>query len=75
MSKRSISTLNPGDKVNLKFGGSKQLGNDTYTETNVAFIRYYTEDGVKYAEFDSFTAYFAENRWRYGTSASVLTLI
>lgn len=74
MAKRSIRSLKAGDKVTLKFWGDKVIGNDPYEASDV-FKRFYTEDGVEYAEFEGFSAYMFQNRWRYGSGANVLTVL
>lgn len=74
MAKKSISNLTAGDKVRLKFHGSAQFGNDPYEETDV-FVGFRTEDGQEQAIFQMFDAYKADNRWRYGTSGEVVTVL
>lgn len=74
MAKNSVSNLKPGDKATLKFHGSKQWGNDPYEMTE-EFQGFYTEDGREYAKFESFSAYKDDSRWRYGSSAEVLTVL
>ena len=74
MAKQTIRDLKPGDKVTLKFAGSKTYGNDPYEEQSV-FKRLYVENGFEYAEFEEFTAYKADGYWRYGASAEILTVV
>lgn len=68
---KSISNLQPGETVHLKFHGSKQIGNDPYelTETFQGF----SKDGQE-AEFESFTAYRFNRGWAYGSGAHKLTI-
>lgn len=74
MSKPSIRDLKPGDKVTLKFRGSKTFGNEAYEEQSV-FKRFHTEAGRELAEFDDFSIYKADRYWRYGASAEIVTLL
>jgi hypothetical protein len=69
---RSISTLKPGEKVRLKFHGSKQIGNDPY-ELEASFVEF-TEDGNR-AVFDEVEAYKFNSRWCYGSGAHKLSIL
>lgn len=74
MANKSVSDLKSGDRVTLKFHGSKQFGNEPYEMTE-EFREFYTENGRPCARFESFSAYKEDNRWRYGTSGEVLTVL
>lgn len=74
MANKSVSNLKPGDKATLKFHGSKQFGNEPY-ELTEEFLEFYIENGRPRARFESFSAYKEGNRWRYGTSGEVLTVL
>lgn len=79
MARKSITTLTPGEDVCLKFHGSAVYGNEPY-EMDVKFVSHdFTDPDNRRATFDmgegsEFEAYFFENRWRYGSSAEVLTV-
>lgn len=78
---KTISKLTGGEKLRLKFHGSKTLGNEPY-ELDVTFLGF---DGVeRNAAFfqlgdegtnDQFKAYKLSNRWAYGTSSEKLTIV
>lgn len=69
---RSISTLKPGEKVRLKFHGSKQIGNDPY-ELNAEFVEF-NADKTR-AVFDEVEAYKCNGRWSYGSGAHPLSIL
>lgn len=80
MAKR-ISSLQHGDRINLKFHGSKQFGNEPYT-LPAEFLGYTGTDDDIHASFalngstnDVFEAYRMGNRWVYGASAERLSIV
>ena len=71
----NIRQLKVGDRGDLLFHGSKEYGNSSYSliltvekiDGDIITMR---EDGASFG----FDIYFSENRWRYGSSAEVITL-
>lgn len=76
MAGKTIRRLIPGEKVTLRFHGSKQFGNDPY-ELDMTFVG--LKDNGERAVFDDdgteFEAYKHANRWAYGSSAERLTVV
>lgn len=80
---RTISDLKSRELVRVKFHGSKRLGNEPY-ELDLIFEGMVLENGKPtraHFTFDEnpepivIEVYKMDNRWRYGTSAEVLTLV
>lgn len=75
---RSISTLKPGEHVNLRFHGSKQFGNEPY-EMEAVFVAFNADKSRATFNLnrgeDDFEAYKTINRWAYGTSAEKLSIV
>lgn len=69
---RSISSLKPGEKVRLKFHGSKQIGNDPY-ELDAEFVEF-NEDKTR-AVFDEVEVYKFGTRWSYGSGAHPVSIL
>lgn len=74
----SIKTLKPGQTAKLRFHGSSNLGNAPWEDT--CTLVSITEDRAVFGDPHNPTqgqweAYFSQRRWRYGTSAEVLSLI
>lgn len=69
---RSISTLKSGEKVRVKFHGSKQIGNEPY-ELDLVFVEF-NEDKTR-AVFDDVELYKFEGRWRYGSGAHPASIL
>lgn len=81
MPRRSISNLTIGEKVDLRFNGSKNLGNLPYTLEDLIFVGL-SEDGNRATFCDGdptpnneFTVYKLNRRWRYGSSSETLKLL
>ena len=75
----SLSGLKAGTSVRLRFHGSKLLGNGTYELDGTLSEITEDADGTKrrklfQAPSDAVEIYFVENRWRYGTSAEVVSV-
>jgi hypothetical protein len=76
MAAKTIRNLKSGEKVRLRFHGSKQFGNDPY-ELDMTFVELrdngeravFSDDGTE------FEAYKYANRWAYGSSAERLTVV
>lgn len=71
---RRIDTLKVGDKVRLKFAGSRSLGNDAHEETCI-FNGIEGEGDKRRAKFDEWEAYRFRGRWAYGSSAENLVVL
>lgn len=73
----NIRKLNVGDRIKARFNGSSVLGNAPYVE-DLHFAGFLSETRAELS-YDSslkdrFEIYFERNRWRYGSSAEVLTV-
>ena len=80
MAKR-IDSLTAGETVNLKFHGSKSLGNGSHV-CEAIFVAINGEGEERRAEFDdadgyssSWEAYRFNGHWAYGSSAERLSVI
>ena len=73
MAKR-IDSLKTGSRVTVKFHGSKNLGNESWTDT-VTFYGITGEGDYRVARFDNWYAYRYNGRWAYGSSAERLSLV
>lgn len=74
----NVRNLKQGDYVSVKFHGSAVYGNQAYEE-KLYFTEHVSETEVTFSETPDFrepiTIFFHDNRWRYGTSSEVFTVV
>lgn len=69
------SSLRAGDTVSILFKGSKSLGNEPYTLTDLA-VQEVGSDRITLQDGNgSFEIYKYGKRWAYGTSAEPLSIL
>jgi hypothetical protein len=73
MAKR-IDSLITGDKVRLRYNGSKSFGNEPWEE-DVTFIGIVGSGDERRAQFDAVELYRFKGFWAYGTSAERASLV
>lgn len=74
MARSLLSNLRIGQTVNVKFHGSKRLGNAPY-EAESTFQGYVGEGENQRALFEDFELYRYGNRWAYGSGAHLATSV